>query len=91
MVLGETEPGRRIAEETSVILKLTCGSCKTQGIWEGEHFEEAAAKAHEEGWFYLTFSPIGKLTRTKLADLCPKCFGAMQYRLAPPTLTMSQS
>lgn len=72
-------------------LTLVCGDCKRRQTFEGSTFEQCAIDAHTEGWVYLSFSPIGQMVRTRLADLCPKCFAEIQYRLEPSTLTMGAS
>lgn len=72
-------------------LRLVCGSCRTARLFEGSTYEQCAIDAHTEGWVYLSFSPIGRLVRTRIADLCPKCFSEIQYRLEPSTLTMGTS
>lgn len=71
-----------------VKLELTCGRCGTSGAFEAGEIVAALELAEVEGWRYLTFSPIGKTTRTKLADLCPKCFSEIQYSLQPSTLSL---
>jgi hypothetical protein len=72
-------------------LKLECGECHKTEDFEGEKFDDCSELANTEGWRHLSSTPIGRLTSSALSYLCPRCFGALQFKLAPPTLTMSQS
>ena len=72
-------------------LRLECGECHMTEDFQGEKYDDAAELANVEGWRHLCSSPIGTHTCSVLTYLCAKCFAAMQFRLAPPTLTMSQS